>query len=546
MNSASLIDQLPILPVVLPLLSGALLLLAGRRGGGGAAAGLSFASLLVVLACGAALAARSADGTVLAYLAGNWPAPFGIALAVDRLAAAMVLVTALVAIACQLAAGDGLARRQPLFHALLQFQVAGLNGAFLTADLFNLFVFFEVLLIASYALLLAAADRGAVRAGLHYVAVNLFASALFLMAAALLYGVLGTLNMADLALRAATVPPDDRALVEAAGLMLLVAFGLKAAALPLGFWLPGTYAAAPAPVAALFAIMTKVGLYAITRVGTLVFGAAGYTTVSGPLLVVVGLATLAFAAFAGLAARDLRTLAAWMITGSAGTVLTLVGVGSAASLGAALFYLPHATFAAAALMLLAGLLAQARPAGLADRFEAGPRPAAAALLGTLFLVCALASAGLPPFSGFVAKLLLLDSVRGAGVTAPVWLVVLGASFAWVIALSRAGSRIFWKSADAATTTATEAAPRERALAASGAAPVASARSGSLAGIALLAGAGIMIVVLADPLARHFAQAGAQLAAPTDYRDAVLGREPVRRVLLDPAADVPSGADEAMR
>ena len=309
MNSTALADQLPILPVVLPLLAGALLLLPGRRGGPLATA-LAFSSLLVVLACAAALAARTADGSVLAYLAGNWPAPFGIALAVDRLAAAMVLVTALVAIACQLAAGDDLARRQPLFHALLQFQVAGLNGAFLTADLFNLFVFFEVLLAASYALLLAVADRGAVRAGLHYVAVNLFASALFLMAAALLYGLLGTLNMADLALRAAAVPVEDRGLVEAAGLMLLVAFGIKAAALPLGFWLPGTYAAAPPPVAALFAIMTKVGLYAIARVGTLVFGAGGYTAVSGPLLVSLGLATLSFAAFAGLAARDLRTLAA--------------------------------------------------------------------------------------------------------------------------------------------------------------------------------------------------------------------------------------------
>jgi multicomponent K+:H+ antiporter subunit D len=512
MNPLPLAAQLPMLPVVLPLLAGALLLALGRRGGP-LAATFSFAVLLAVLACAVALATRTADGTVLAYLGGNWPAPFGIALAVDRFSAAMLVVAALVAIACQLAAGDGLATRQPAFHALLQFQLAGLDGAFLTADLFNLFVFFEVLLVASYALLVSAVGRESVRAGVHYVAVNLFASALFLMAAALLYGVLGTLNLADLALRAAAVPAADRPLVEAAGLMLLVAFGIKAAALPLGFWLPSTYAAAPAPVAALFAIMTKVGLYAIARVGTLVYGDGSYQGVLGPLLVAIGLGTLAFAALAGLAARDLRSLAAWMIAGSAGTVLLLVGVGTPRSLGAAMFYLPHATFAAAALMLVGGLLATARGPGFADRFEAGPRPAAAALLGTLFMVCALAAAGLPPFSGFVAKAILLDSLGGEGVATAAWPVVLGASLAWVVALSRGGSRLFWKSQGAAP--------------ADGAGGVVSTGAGALSAVALLVGAGVAIVVLAGPLARHFAAAGSQLASAGAYREAVLGREPVR-------------------
>ncbi|MCU0760038.1 MAG: monovalent cation/H+ antiporter subunit D [Steroidobacteraceae bacterium] len=522
MSPSSLAAQLPMLPVVVPLLAGALLLALGRRGGP-LAGTLSLTVLLAVLACAVALATRTADGTVLAYLAGNWPAPFGIALAVDRFSATMLVVAALVAIACQLAAVDDLAARQPAFPALLQFQLAGLNGAFLTADLFNLFVFFEVLLVASYALLVSTVGRDSVRAGVHYVAVNLFASALFLMAAALLYGVLGTLNMADLASRTAAVPGADRPLVEAAGLMLLVAFGIKAAALPLGTWLPSTYAAAPPPVAALFAIMTKVGLYAIARVGTLVYGDGSYQHVLGPLLVAIGLGTLAFAALAGLAARDLRTLAAWMIAGSAGTVLLLVGVGTPRSLGAAMFYLPHATFAAAALMLVAGLLATARGPEFADRFEAGPRPAAAALLGTLFVVCALASAGLPPFSGFVAKAILLDSVRGEGVTAAAWLVVLGASLAWVVALSRAGSRLFWKSQDAG-----------RAAVGGG---VASAGAGALSAIALLVAAGATIVVLAGPLARHFAAAGSQLAASGAYRDAVLRQQPVRR----PAAPVPAGS-----
>ena len=539
MNAGSLTAQLPMLPVAIPLLTGAILVLLGRRAS--AAAGpIGFAALLALLACAGALCARTADGSVLAYLAGNWPAPFGIALAVDRLGAAMLLVTSVVAIACQLAAADGLAQRRPRFFALLQFQVTGLNGAFLTADLFNLFVFFEVLLIASYALLLLADDRAAVRAGVHYVVVNLFGSALFLMAAALLYGVLGTLNMADLALRVASVAPADRALVEAAGLMLLVAFGIKAAALPLGFWLPATYGAATAPVAALFTVMTKVGIYAILRVGTLVFG--GTAAGLGPLLVAVGLATLGFAAFAGLAARDLRSLAAWMIAGSAGTLLTLVGVGTPASLGAALFYLPHATFAAAALMLLAGLLTAARGPGLADRFEAGARPAGAVLLGTVFVICSVASAGLPPFSGFVAKVILLDSVATAPAAVAVWTVVLAASLAWVVALSRAGSRVFWKSATNADGSpgADPAAPRrgrDGALAEARHDP----QHGTLSAVVLLAAAGVLIVVFATPLAAHFGRAGLQLAAPDDYREAVLGQVPVRRLVVEDGAVVAPSA-----
>ena len=542
MSTMPLAAQLPILPVAVPLLAGALLLVFGRRGGAAAGA-FGFASLLALLACAGVLCALTADGAVLAYFAGNWPAPFGIALAVDRLGATMLLVTAVVAIACQLAAADGLAQRRPLFCALLQFQVAGLNGAFLTADLFNLFVFFEVLLIASYALLLVATDRGAVRAGLHYVVVNLFGSALFLMGAALLYGVLGTLNMADLALRVARVAPGDRALVEAAGLMLLVAFGIKAAALPLGFWLPGTYGAAAAPVAALFAVMTKVGVYAIARVGTLVFGGAGAGAAQGPLLVAIGLATLAFAAFAGLAARDLRSLVAWMIAGSAGTLLMLIGVGTPASLGAALFYLPQATFAAAALMLVAGLLVEARGPTLADRFETGARPAGAALLGTVFLVCGLAGAGLPPLSGFVAKLILLDRVAPAPAAAWIWAVALGASLAWVVALSRGGSQVFWKST--ATGSDVPGEPPRAVPPAFDPEP----QPGTLSAILLLVAAGLLVVGYATPLATHAARAGDQLAAPQDYREAALGHSPVRHLAIaaagaaSPSAPAPAPATE---
>jgi len=537
----ALASQLPVLPIVIPLLAGAVLLLlstrpARRVAGDDAprasrlATLLSFAALLAVLASAAALCVRTADGSVLAYLSGNWPAPFGIALAVDRLAAMLLLVTAVVAIACQLAAGDGLTARAPRFHALLQFQVAGLDAAFLTADLFNLFVSFEVLLVASYALLLLDGNRAAVRNGLQYVVVNLFASALFLLGAALLYGMLGSLNLADLALRIAATPAADRGLLEAGGLLLLLAFGLKAAALPFGFWLPGTYGAAPAPVAALFALMTKVGIYAILRVGTVVFGTAegGLGTTIGPTLVVVGLATLALAALGGLGARGLRSLVAWTICGSAGTLLALVGVGAARSLGAALFYLPHASFAAAALMLLGGLVAAARGTPGADEFLARTPLPRAALLGTAFVACALASAGLPPFSGFVAKAILLDAVRSSPFATAIWSVVLLASLGWVIALSRGASAMFWKPL-AASADADVRADGARAAASHDMDRDAGPRfiaPGTLAAIALLVAAGLVLVAFAAPLATHFELAGAQLASPVDYRDAVLGRWPV--------------------
>jgi multicomponent K+:H+ antiporter subunit D len=245
-------------------------------------------------------------------------------MAVDRLAALMLVITAVMGIACRLAAGDEGSRR---FDALLQFQLAGLNGAFLTADLFNLFVFFEVLLAASYALLLDAQGAARLRAGLHYVTVNLLGSSLFLIAAAMFYGIAGTLNIADLDARLAALPASDVALAQVAGLLLLAVFAIKAAALPLGFWLPGTYGAATVHVAVLFAIMTKVGIYSILRVHGALFEAAPQTAsavlplagLALPWLLSAGLATLLLGAAGALAARDLRVLVAWSVVVSAGS-----------------------------------------------------------------------------------------------------------------------------------------------------------------------------------------------------------------------------------
>ncbi len=515
------LQQLTILPIVIPLCAGALLVLAGGRSPRLASL-LAFAALTATFACALALVLRADEGGVLAYRLGNWAPPYGIALAVDRLGASMLLVVSVVAMACQLAATDGEMPRRPLFAALLQFQVMGLNGAFLTADLFNLFVFFEVLLIASYALLLQGGGREAVRASLHYVVINLVGSALFLLAVSLLYGVLGTLNLADLSQRIAQVAASDRAPVSSAVLLLVVVFGIKSALLPLGFWLPRTYRAASMPVAAMFAVMTKVGVYSLLRLTVLLpatdasdgAGALGMTV--RQLLLWGGVATLLFGALLVLAARDLRALTCAFVASSAGTLLLLLGVGTPAALQAVLVYLPHTTFATAAMFLLAGLVATARGAEAADRMIAGGGTEERALLGVAFAVTVASLAGLPPLSGFVAKLFVLDSTRAADEWGWIWAAVLAGSLAALVALARAGSVLFWKPAAVATPGGFPDHGPEVA-----AARLPRARLGTRTALGWLLSCGLVIAVAATPIGRFAEQAARQLTDSRQYVERVL-------------------------
>jgi multicomponent K+:H+ antiporter subunit D len=349
-----------ILPVLLPLFCGALLLVLPSRERLKRA--LSLLATLALLPLGLYLLQLADDGQLRVYALGDWRPPFGIVLLLDRLSAWLLLVTAVLALGALLYALRGDDRLGPRFHALFQFQLLGINGAFLTGDLFNLFVFFEVLLIASYALLLHGHGAARVRAGLHYVVLNLVGSALFLIALGLIYGVSGTLNMADLSARVAGISADSAPLLAAGGLLLLLVFALKAALLPLYFWLPRAYAAASAPVAALFAIMTKVGIYAILRLATLIFG-AGAGALAGLVqawLWPLALATVALGALGALAARSLQTLLAYLVVVSAGTLLAAVAIGTPEALTAALYYLLHSTWVAGGLFLLADLIARQR------------------------------------------------------------------------------------------------------------------------------------------------------------------------------------------
>jgi multicomponent K+:H+ antiporter subunit D len=436
-------SHLAILPLIIPLLAAITLMLL-RNTATPIRRTVSIAATLLLVLATLKLLLVAADGTINVYRLGDWPAPFGIVLVADRLAAGMVLVTALLA-ACTVSYGAmGADRAGRYFHLLFQFQLFGLNGAFLTGDLFNLFVFFEVLLIASYGLLLHGGGRLRTRAGLHYVVLNLIGSTLFLFAVGALYGVLGTLNMADLARRIAAVPDAQLGVVRVAGLLLFVVFALKAALAPLHLWLAPAYASANAPVAALFAIMTKVGAYAILRVYTLIFetreGVAGLLE---PWLLLLALATIVFGAAGALASQRLSRLVAFLVIGSAGTLLTAFGLGGEQAVAGGLYYLAHTTFTAAALFLLGDVLAKAR-GEQRDQLAAGPALPQSNLLGGIFLVAAIAIAGLPPLSGFLGKFMILESSIGHPEMGWVLGIVLVTSLLTVVSLARSGSRLFYQ------------------------------------------------------------------------------------------------------
>jgi multicomponent K+:H+ antiporter subunit D len=280
------------------------------------------------------------------------------------------------------------------------------------------------------------------RAGLHYVVVNLAASTLFLIAVALLYGLTGTLNLVHLALRVPHVTPADAPLIGAASLVLLVVFALKAAVFPLSLWLPRAYSAAPPPVAALFAIMTKVGIYAILRVHGFVLGLdSDLAAAAGPWLLGGAVATAIVGALGAFAAQTLGTMTAYLTLTSVGTLLIAVGAPSESGSSAALYYLVHSTLVLAALFLLTDAIAVQRGH---DRFERSSPVAQPALLGTLFVVGAVSVAGLPPLSGFVGKLTLLQATAISPAMPVLWSVLLGTGFLAMIALARAGSAMFWK------------------------------------------------------------------------------------------------------
>jgi len=476
-------EHLIIAPILIPFFAGALMLLyedRQRRAKLVISLGAAFAMLIVSIELLTRAKTHGLAGgrDIGFYLLSDWAAPFGIVLVVDRLSAMMLVLTGLLALPALVYSAAGWHRQGQHFHALFQFLLMGLAGAFLAGDLFNLFVFFEVLLAASYGLLLHGSGQLRVRAGLHYIAVNLTASLLFLIGVSLIYGVTGTLNMAQLSVLIPQLPDADRPLLHAGAALMGIAFLIKAGVWPMSFWLPTAYMAGAAPVAAMFAIMTKVGIYVILRLSLLLFGAgAGASAGFGSeVLIAGGMATVAFGLLGVLASQSVGRMAAHLVLISSGTLLAVTGFvlsgAGTAMLAGALYYLVSSTLATSALFLLiepmgreeggiAAMLALTADAyGLDDIDDDGTPevgfaiPGTLTILGLCFGACLLVLAGLPPLSGFIGKFAILagaldqQSVSAAVVWGFMALLLLS-GLATLIGMIRIGIRTFWATESAA-------------------------------------------------------------------------------------------------
>lgn len=545
-----LMPHLMLAPIMLPMLTAALMLFL-REERQRLKLGMNILSTAVSLVIVVMLLSWTNQAgstvTMAVYMPGNWPAPFGIALALDRLTALMLLVTYVVALGALVFSAARWHKAGVHFHPLFQLQLMGLSGAFITADLFNLFVFFEIMLAASYGLLLHGSGSTRIQAGLHYIAINLAASSLFLIGVSMLYGITGTLNMADLARAIPLVQEADRGLLHAAAGVLGTAFLIKAALWPLNFWLVPGYSAATAPVGALFALMTKVGVYVILRLWTLMFSSeAGASALFGSTwLIVGGMLTMAFGAIGMLGSQRLTHLAGFAAILSSGTLLAATGFGQNLLTAGLLYYLPGSTLAVAALFLIADVVDRWRvddDAGepyeddeapflnaellptqgfnLDDDEEliiGRPFPAAAAFLGLSFMACTLLISGLPPLAGFVGKFAMLTSLlnplgigpssgmkAGAlGWTMVALLIITGLMA--LIALTRAGIRHFW------------ANPEQGA-------PSLKVAEGLPIGMLLVCC--VLLTVKADDVMRYTQRAANALHSPDVYVRTVMGQTPV--------------------
>ena len=561
-----------IAPILIPLVAGAIMLFYNDRNRqtklvlGLVAVGLMFLSSTELMNDAKSL--TDSDGSVVQlYRLGDWPVPVGIVLVLDRLSAMMVMLTALLAAPSLIYAAAGWHGKGQHFHSMFQFLLAGVNGAFLTGDLFNLFVFFEVMLAASYGLMLHGSGPERVKAGLHYIAINLTASLFFLIGVALVYGTTGSLNMADVARNVTQLDDAPRLLFHAAAAFLGVAFLIKAAVWPLCFWLPPTYSAASPPAAAIMAIMTKVGIYVILRLSLLILGpdAGASAGFGAPVLMVGGLLTMGFGMIGVLGTSQLGRKGGYLAIISSGTILTAVGFAQAGGgvelLGGALYYLVGSTAAISAFFLIAEPVSRddigerEEPAPedsepVAERWEWTPMgldtvedTAAPASMRTVswmtmaicFALIAAMLAGLPPLPGFIGKFAILRGAISRNIALsgelPIMLWIYSAmlilsGLGALVALIRFGMRRFWA----------EQGPAPRILALE-IAPV-------LALLAMI----LLLTVKADAVLNYTRATALALLQPATYREAVL-KDAARLDAappqnLDPQAGqpVPEGAE----
>ena len=444
-------EHTPIFSILIPAITAFILVLLGNPGSGSLAQdwrqpwrrGISYTSGLLGLFTAVNYLIFASSGQISVYNLGEWAAPFGIVLVLDQLSALMLVLTYGLAVPVMWFASKEWDERGRYFHAMCHFLLMGLTGAFLTGDLFNLFVFFEILLMASYVLLLHGQGKARFQLGIHYVTINLLASALFLIGLGMIYGSVGSLNMADVARLMPLLEGDQHRIAVAGGLLLFTVFGIKAAMLPVGFWLPKTYAVATTPVAALFTIMTKVGIYAILRVNGTVFDDAISREILQYILLPIGLITSVYGVIGAMGAERLRRFIGFMILSSVGTILIAISLFNTLAWAAALYYLVHSTIIAAAFYILSGWITSQR-GEFKDHFKIAPQMKQHKVVALTYFTIALMMAGLPPFSGFLGKVFILQATAHSPYQLLIIVTVLVVSLLSIIAFTRVGFVIFWR------------------------------------------------------------------------------------------------------
>ena len=505
------------LPVIIPLLGAGLTLMLVRNPQAQRAVSLTTLSATLAVAS-ALLFVTVRDGPQVMAI-GGWAPPMGIVLVADKLAALMLVVSAAVTL-CVLvySIGQGMAdgdEGTPLsiYHPTYLVLTAGVTNAFLSGDLFNLYVGFEVLLVASYVLLTLGSTENRIRAGTTYVVVSLLSSVVFLTALGLVYGATGTLNMAQLAGRLDDLPGNLTLILH---VMLLLAFGIKAAVFPLAAWLPDSYPTAPAPVTAVFAgLLTKVGVYAIIRTETLLFPGGRITD----FLMVFALATMIMGILGAVAQSDIKRLLSFTLISHIGYMLFGVGLSTISGLSGAIFYVAHHITIQTTLFLVAGLIEQR--GGTTSLERLGGMARLAPLLSVLFFVPALNLAGIPPFSGYLGKLGLIQA--GVDVATPLaYLLVAGGiatSLLTLYAISRVWNLAFWRSPQAETPPEADD-DRDEATTGGPGQPGSLLPRLMVAPTFALVALTVLFTVVAGPLFEITSQAATDLIARTPYIEAV--------------------------
>lgn len=490
-------DPLVMAPILVPLATALVMLLPFQKRHTAHRA-IHLVSLVILIALEVALMARVRGGDILAHWLGNWTPPFGIVVVADLLAVIMLLLASITALAATVFSLRDLDADRERFqaHPLTQFLLMGINGAFLTGDLFNMFVWYEVMLISSYGLLTLGGEPRQLRVGIPYLALGLFSSALFLVGATALYGVTGTLNLADLSVRVAALEGQGAIMANVASVILLGAFGIKAALFPLYFWLPDGYPAPPVSVATFFAgIMTKVGVYSLLRVFTLVFRGEGDG--AGLILPLAGF-TMLVGVLGAICQTNLRRLLSFHIISQVGYMVMGIGMFTPLGVAGGIIYLIHHIMVKASLFLISGVCE--KMTGRKDIGEMGGLLRRYPFLATLFFVSASSLAGLPPLSGFFAKFVVLR----AGFESRLWLIVaasLVASLLTLFSMMKIWQYVFWR--------------RE-------AAPVKPPPRLLYGPAILLTSFSITLAVAAEPLFHLGMDAAHQLLDPGRYIETVLG------------------------